>query len=121
SSRRTVRRSRATFDSAAPHAWPGPPGSSTARTASARCDVVPAGAPLRWTRVDQIAGTSFFAAFSQEQFRLVDQDVVLMYGKRSDVEGNRVVKRLDAVRDDRVVYLDLTDQFAGALGFASAL
>ncbi len=29
--------------------------------------------------------------------------------------------RLDAVRDDRVIYLDLTDQFAGALGFASAL
>jgi iron complex transport system substrate-binding protein len=25
------------------------------------------------------------------------------------------------VREDRVVYLDLTDQFAGALGFASAL
>jgi iron complex transport system substrate-binding protein len=72
-------------------------------------------------RVDQIAGKSFFAAFSQEQFRLLDQDVVLMYGKRSDIEGNRVVKRLDAVRDDRVVYLDLTDQFAGALGFASAL
>ena len=35
----------------------------------------------------------------------MDQDVVLMYGKR----------------EDRVIYLDLTDQFAGALGFASAL
>jgi len=72
-------------------------------------------------RVDQIAGKAFFAAFSQEQFRLMDQDLVLMYGARKDIEGNKVVSRLDAVRDDRVVYLDLTDQFAGALGFASAL
>jgi iron complex transport system substrate-binding protein len=72
-------------------------------------------------RVDRLAGKSFFAQFSQEQFRLMDQDVVVMYGKRSDIEGNDVVGRLDAVRDDRTIYLDLTDQFAGALGFASAL
>jgi iron complex transport system substrate-binding protein len=32
-----------------------------------------------------------------------------------------VVRRLAAVRDDRTIYLDLTDQFAGALGFSSAL
>ena len=72
-------------------------------------------------RVDQLAGKSFFAAFSQEEFRLMDQDLVVMYGAKKDITGNRVVSRLDAVRDDRVVYLDLTDQFAGALGFASAL
>jgi iron complex transport system substrate-binding protein len=72
-------------------------------------------------RVDQLAGKSFFAKFSQEQFRLMDQDVVVMYGKRADIEGNNVVRRLDAVREDRTIYLDLTDQFAGALGFASAL
>jgi iron complex transport system substrate-binding protein len=72
-------------------------------------------------RVDELAGKSFFAQFSQEQFRLIDQDLVLMYGPEKDITGNPVVSRLDAVRDDRVVYLDLTDQFAGALGFASAL
>jgi iron complex transport system substrate-binding protein len=72
-------------------------------------------------RVDQLAGKSFFTAFSQEQFRLLDQDLVVMYGARRDVVDNKVVSRLDAVREDRVVYLDLTDQFAGALGFASAL
>lgn len=33
----------------------------------------------------------------------------------------RLFKRLDAVREDRMIRLDLTDQFAGALGFASAL
>jgi len=44
-----------------------------------------------------------------------------MYGKRADIEKNPVVSRLSAVKEDRVVYLDLTDQFAGALGFASAL
>jgi iron-siderophore transport system substrate-binding protein len=72
-------------------------------------------------RVDELAGKSFFTAFSQEQFRLMDQDLVVMYGAKKDITTNRVVSRLDAVRDDRVVYLDLTDQFAGALGFASAL
>ncbi len=72
-------------------------------------------------RIDQLAGKSFFAKFSQEQFRLMDQDVVVMYGARKDIEGNDVVRRLDAVRGDRTIYLDLTDQFAGALGFASAL
>lgn len=72
-------------------------------------------------RIDALAGKSFFAEFSQEQFRLLDQDVVVMYGPREDIERNEVVRRLDAVREDRIVYLDLTDQFAGALGFASAL
>jgi iron complex transport system substrate-binding protein len=72
-------------------------------------------------RIDQLAGKSFYVQFSQEQFRLIDQDLVVMYGKRSDILANPVFRRLDAVREDRVIYLDLTDQFAGALGFASAL
>ena len=49
----------------------------------------------------------------------MDQDVVLMYGKREDVLDNPVFKRLVAVREDRVIYLDLTDQFAGALDEAA--
>ena len=51
----------------------------------------------------------------------MDQDVVIMYGSRDDVLSSSVFRRLDAVKEDRVIYLDLTDQFAGALGFASAL
>jgi iron complex transport system substrate-binding protein len=73
------------------------------------------------TRIDKLAGKSFYAQFSQEQFRLLDQDLVVMFGPQDDIERNPVVKRLDAVRDDRTIYLDLTDQFAGALGFSSAL
>jgi len=72
-------------------------------------------------RVDALAGDGFFTEFSQEQFRLLDQDIAVMYGPEQDVESNPVVKRLDAVREGRMVFLDLTDQFAGALGFASAL
>ena len=72
-------------------------------------------------RVDELAGDSFFAEFSQEQFRLLDQELVVMFGPQDDIAANPVVRRLDAVRDDRVVYLDLTDQLAGALGFSSAL
>ena len=71
--------------------------------------------------VDKLAGDSFFAEFSPEHFRLMDQDVVVMYGARDDVLANPVFRRLDAVKEDRVIYLDLTDQFAGALGFSSAL
>jgi iron complex transport system substrate-binding protein len=73
------------------------------------------------TKVDELAGDSFYVEFSQEQFRLMEQDVVVMFAKREDVIGNPVFKRLDAVRDDRVIYLDLEDQFSGALGFSSPL
>jgi iron complex transport system substrate-binding protein len=44
-----------------------------------------------------------------------------MYGSKDDVLANQVVKRLDAAKQDRMVFIELTDQFAGALGFASAL
>jgi iron complex transport system substrate-binding protein len=72
-------------------------------------------------RVDELAGDGFYTEFSQEQFRLMDQDVVIMFGTQADVLANPVFRRLDAVRDDRVVYLDLGDQFSGALGYASPL
>ncbi|HEU4658227.1 MAG TPA: iron-siderophore ABC transporter substrate-binding protein [Capillimicrobium sp.] len=72
-------------------------------------------------KVDGLAGESFYTAFSQEQFRLMDQDVVVMYGAKEDVLKDPAFSRLDAVKEDRVIYLDLTDQFSGALGFASAL
>jgi iron complex transport system substrate-binding protein len=71
--------------------------------------------------VDELAGESFYAEFSSEQFRLMDQDLVVMYGPQEHIERDKVFGRLDAVKEDRVVYVDLTDQFAGALGFASAL
>lgn len=72
-------------------------------------------------RIDELAGESFYAEFSQEQIRLMDQDVVVLYGKPEDVLDNPVFKRLDAVREGRVIYFDATDQFAGALGFSSPL
>lgn len=72
-------------------------------------------------RVDELAGDAFFIQFSQEQFRLMDQDVVVMYGKQEDILANPVFKRLDAVKEGRVIYVDIPDEFAGALGFSSAL
>ena len=51
----------------------------------------------------------------------MDQQVVLMYGTEKDILANLVVRRLRAVREGRVIYLDQTDQFNGALGFSSAL
>jgi iron complex transport system substrate-binding protein len=72
-------------------------------------------------QVDELAGKSFFVDFDEEHFRLMEQDVVVMFGARDDVTTDPVFKRLDAVREERVVYVDLTDQFAGALGFSSPL
>ena len=72
-------------------------------------------------KVDELAGTSFFVDFDEEHFRLMEQDVVVMFGEREDVTADPVFRRLDAVREERVVYLDLADQFAGALGFSSPL
>jgi iron complex transport system substrate-binding protein len=72
-------------------------------------------------KVDELAGDSFYTEFSQEQFRLMDQDVVVMFGAQEDIADNAVFSRLDAVREDRVIYLDLSDQFAGAIGYSSPL
>jgi iron complex transport system substrate-binding protein len=72
-------------------------------------------------QVDKLAGKSFYVDFDEEQFRLMDQDVVVMFGERGDVTSDPVFERLGAVADERVVYLDLEDQFAGALGFSSPL
>jgi iron complex transport system substrate-binding protein len=72
-------------------------------------------------RVDELAGEAFFVDFDEEHFRLMDQDVVVMFGKRDDVTSDPVFARLDAVAEERVVYVDLDDQFAGALGFSSPL
>ncbi|MEH3054668.1 MAG: iron-siderophore ABC transporter substrate-binding protein [Patulibacter minatonensis] len=73
------------------------------------------------TEIDEIAGDSFFAAFSQEQFRLLDQDIVFMYGDEADIKKNPVVSRLKAVREGRVIYIPIDSELAGGLGFASAL
>jgi iron complex transport system substrate-binding protein len=71
--------------------------------------------------IDELAGESFYAEFSQENFRLLDQDFLLMYGPQDNIEKNKVMARTKAVKEGRVVYLDLPDQLSGALGFASAL
>lgn len=71
--------------------------------------------------IDRIAGKAFFTALSKERFRLLDKDAVLMFGPQGTIERDSVFRRLDAVKQDRIVYLDLTDQIAGALGFASPL
>jgi iron complex transport system substrate-binding protein len=71
--------------------------------------------------IDELAGDSFYVDFSAERLRLIDRDVVVMFAKREDVIDHPVYRRLDAVREDRVIYLDLHDQLAGALGYSSPL
>lgn len=71
--------------------------------------------------IDKLAGKSFYVDFSKEQVRLIDRDVVIMFASEKDVASDPLYKRLDAVKEGRVVYLDLDDQLAGALGFGSPL
>lgn len=76
-------------------------------------------------KVDELAGKEFYVEFSGEQFRLMDQDMVLMYGgpraKRKDIQGDRLYKRLNAVKEGRVVYMDNEDNLLGAIGLSSPL
>ena len=55
--------------------------------------------------------------FSKEQVRLMDQDVLIMFASGKTVAGDPLYKRLDAVQGGTVMFLDLPDQLAGALGF----
>ena len=71
--------------------------------------------------IEKLAGDSFFAQLSEEQLRLLDQDVVVVYGTEKDFEGFPLFQRLDAVREGRVIYMDVDGDFANALGFSSPL
>jgi iron complex transport system substrate-binding protein len=73
------------------------------------------------TKIDELAGDSFYVDFSAERLPLIDHDVVVMFAKEEDAMKDPLFRRLDAVREGRVVYLDLTDQLAGALGYSSPL
>ncbi|MQA74232.1 MAG: ABC transporter substrate-binding protein [Solirubrobacterales bacterium] len=72
-------------------------------------------------QVDELAGDGFFVDFDEEQLALLDQDAVVMFGPREEIADHPVFRRLDAAREERVVYLDLEDQVSGALGFGSPL
>jgi iron complex transport system substrate-binding protein len=71
--------------------------------------------------IAELAGESFFAEVSEEQVRLLDQDVVVVYGTPNDLERFPLFRRLDAFRDGRVIYLDVDGDLANALGFSSPL
>jgi iron complex transport system substrate-binding protein len=71
--------------------------------------------------IEELAGESFFAQLSEEQLRLLDQDVLVVYGSRKDLEGFPLFRRLDVVREGRVIFMDPTGDFANALGFSSPL
>ena len=74
-------------------------------------------------RVDELAGDEFYVEFSKEQFRLLDQDVLLMYGapraKREQVDDDPLFRRLDVFKEGRVVYMDNEDTLLGAVGLST--
>ena len=71
--------------------------------------------------IEELAGDSFFGQLSEEQLRLLDQDVLVVYGSEKDFEGFPLFQRLEAVREGRVIYMDVDGDFANALGFSSPL
>jgi ABC-type Fe3+-hydroxamate transport system substrate-binding protein len=72
-------------------------------------------------QIEELAGDSFYAQLSEEQLRLLDQDVVVVYGTEKDFAGFPLFQRLDAVREGRAIYMDVEGDFANALGFSSPL
>ena len=58
---------------------------------------------------------------SAEQTPLLDEDLLVVLGDRKGVEKDPLYKRLDVVKEGRVVYLPLKGDLAGALGFNSPL
>lgn len=72
-----------------------------------------------------IAGDSFFANVSAESIALIDQDVIALVnlqfieGGREALEAEPLFGSLNAVQEDRVIYLD--EAAENALGFSSPL
>jgi iron complex transport system substrate-binding protein len=71
--------------------------------------------------IEKLTGDSFYAQLGEENLRLLDQDLLVVYGTPGDVASLPLLKRFDVVREGRVVYLDATGDFANALGFSSPL
>ena len=73
-------------------------------------------------QIDRLAGKRFYAELSPERVKLLDQDVLIMFGDRRQVERDPVFRRLDAVREGRVVYVPTgRPDLYGALNYNSPL
>ena len=64
---------------------------------------------------------SFFAEVSEERLRLLDQDLLVVYGAPKDLDAFPLFERLRATREGRVIFLDPAGDLANALGFSSPL
>jgi len=71
--------------------------------------------------IEKLTGDSFYAQLGEESLQLLDQDQLVVYGTPEDVASLPLLRRLDVVREGRVVYLDATGDLANALGFSSPL
>ncbi|HWM11241.1 MAG TPA: iron-siderophore ABC transporter substrate-binding protein, partial [Solirubrobacteraceae bacterium] len=71
--------------------------------------------------LDALTGKSFYAELSEERLRLLDQDVLVIYGSPKDLEAFPLFERMRAVREGRVIFLDPDSDLANALGFSSPL
>lgn len=68
------------------------------------------------------AGDEYFAEYSSEQADVFDLDVVIMFATREESEASELWRGLDAVREDRVVYLPIGNaDLYGALNYNSPL
>jgi iron complex transport system substrate-binding protein len=72
-------------------------------------------------QLERLTKESFFAELSEEQLRLLDQDVLVLYGSPKDLETFPLFERMRAMREGRVIFLDPAGDFANVLGFSSPL
>jgi iron complex transport system substrate-binding protein len=71
--------------------------------------------------VADLVGEKFYADLSPERIDLLDADLVVMYGDQEGLERDAAFRRLEAVREGRVLYLPVDGDIANGLGFSSPL
>lgn len=71
--------------------------------------------------IDRAAGEAFYTELSQERLAVLDQDVLVMFGDEAALKRKPTFASLEAVRENRVVYLDEQGAISQAIGFSSPL
>jgi iron complex transport system substrate-binding protein len=71
--------------------------------------------------VQEVAGESFYAAFSGERIPLLDVDALLWVSAPDGVTGNPLYERLDVAKEGRSIFLGEETTLSGALSFSTAL
>jgi iron complex transport system substrate-binding protein len=71
--------------------------------------------------VNALTDGDFYAQISQEQASVFDADVLVVYADRETFVSDPIFAQLDVVEQERVLFLDPSDDLTNAVGFSSPL